>query len=133
MQHKNIVLHPPVPESTIDIQWETVETVNTVSGINTINLESSVDIIPHLKSMYSNIIVNGLIIHGKQDNGAELNAMPRCIYARLAETDGIPVEPFTNTWITDVVDGKPILGLDFCRTFQLISVHCDSNCPVKLM
>ena len=23
MQHKNIVLHPPVTESTIDIQWET--------------------------------------------------------------------------------------------------------------
>ena len=23
MQHKNTVLYPPVPESTIDIQWET--------------------------------------------------------------------------------------------------------------
>ena len=33
MQHKNIVLYPPVPESTIDIQWETVETTNTVPGI----------------------------------------------------------------------------------------------------
>ena len=32
MQHKNIVLHPPVPESTIAIQWETAD---TVSGINT--------------------------------------------------------------------------------------------------
>ena len=27
MQQKNIVLHPPVPESTIDIQWETVDNV----------------------------------------------------------------------------------------------------------
>ena len=58
----NIVLHPPVPESTIDIQWETVETADTVSGINTVNLESSVDVISHLKSMYSNIIVIGLTI-----------------------------------------------------------------------
>ena len=49
--------------------------------------------------MYSNIVVNGLTIHGKQDTGAELNAMPRCIYDRLAETDVIPVEPCTNTRI----------------------------------
>ena len=106
--------------------------------------------------------MNGLIIHGKQDTGAELNAMPRCIYDRLAETDVIPVEPCTNTqingygqpaidcigtvqldcthrditkkmkfYITDVVDDKLILGLDFSKTFQLISVHCDSNCPCK--
>ena len=84
MQHKNIVLHPPVPESTVDVQWETVD---NVSGINTVNVESSVDVISQFKSIYSNIIVNGLTIHGKQDTGAELNAMPRCIYDRLAETD----------------------------------------------
>ena len=88
--------------------------------------------------------------------------MPRCIYDRLAETDVIPVEPCTNTWINgysqsaidcigtvqldcthrgitmkmkfyimDVVIHKLILGLDFSKTFQLISVHCDSNCPCK--
>ena len=34
-------------------------------------------------------------------------------------------------YFTDVVDDKLILGLDFCRTFQLISMHCDSNCPCK--
>ena len=34
-------------------------------------------------------------------------------------------------YITDVVDDKLILGLDFSKTFQLISVHCDSNCPCK--
>ena len=28
-----------------------------------------------------------LTIHGKQDTGAELNAMPICIYDRLAKTD----------------------------------------------
>ena len=50
----------------------------------------------HSPSQY---IVNGLTIHGKQESGAELNAMPRCIYYRLAETDVIPVEPCTNTWI----------------------------------
>ena len=34
-------------------------------------------------------------------------------------------------YITDVVDDKLILGLDFSKNFQLISVHCDSNCPCK--
>ena len=117
-----------------------------VSGINTVNVESSVDVISQFKSIYSNIIVNGLTICGKQDTEAELNAMPRCIYDRLAETDVIPVEPCTNTkingysqsaidcigtvqlnythrditkkmkfYITDVVDDKLILGLDFLR------------------
>ena len=55
MQHKNIVLHPPVPESTVDVQWETMD---NVSGINTVNVESSVDVISQFKSIYSNIIVN---------------------------------------------------------------------------
>ena len=136
--------------------------LDNVSGINTVNVESSVDVISQFNSIYSNIIVNGLTICGKQDTGAELNAMPRCIYDRLAETDVIPVEPCTNTqingygqsaidcvgtvqlgcthrditkkmkfYITDVVDDKLILGLDFCKTFQLISVHCDSNYPCK--
>ena len=30
---------------------------------------------------------------------AELNAMPKYIYYRPSETDVIPVEPCTNTWI----------------------------------
>ena len=73
--------------------------MDNVSGINTVNVESSVDVISQFKSIYSNIIVNGLTIHGKQDTGSELNAMPRCIYERLAKTDVIPVEPCTNTQI----------------------------------
>ena len=34
-------------------------------------------------------------------------------------------------YITDVVDDKLILRLDCSRTFQLISVDCNSNCPCK--
>ena len=71
--------------------------------------------------MYSNIAENGLTICGKQDTGAELNAMPRCIYDRLAKTDVVPIEPCTNNWI----NGYGLPAIDCIGTVQLDCTHRD--------
>ena len=34
-------------------------------------------------------------------------------------------------YITNLVDTKVILGLQFCRAFNLVSVDCDDNCICK--
>ena len=71
--------------------------------------------------------MNGLAIHGKQDTGAELNAMPRCIYDRLAENDVIPVEPCTNTQI----NGYGQSAIDCIGTAQLDCTYRDITKKMK--
>ena len=34
-------------------------------------------------------------------------------------------------YITNLVDTKVILGLQFCRAFNLVSVNCNDNCVCK--
>ena len=36
-----------------------------------------------------------------------------------------------NFYVTNLVDTKVILGLQFCRAFNLVSVNCDDNCICK--
>ena len=34
-------------------------------------------------------------------------------------------------YVTDIVDTKVILGLQFCRAFKLVQVNCDDQCQCK--
>ena len=36
-----------------------------------------------------------------------------------------------NFFITDIIDTKVILGLQFCRAFNLVKINCDDNCVCK--
>ena len=36
-----------------------------------------------------------------------------------------------NFFITDIIDTKVILGLQFCRVFNLVKINCDDNCVCK--
>ena len=114
--------------------------------------------------IFSNINMNGVIIRGKQDTGAEINAMPLNIYDQLNQKlkgklelkpcDKVRVIGYSkqsveivgkvsvtcthtttikkvNFYITNLVDTKVILGLQFCRAFNLVSVNCSDNCVCK--
>ena len=114
--------------------------------------------------IFSKINVNGVIIRGKQDTGAEINAMPLNVYDQLNQKlkeklelrpcDKIRVIGYSkqsveivgkvsvtcthattikkvNFYVTNLVDTKVILGLQFCRAFNLVSVNCDDNCICK--
>ena len=113
--------------------------------------------------IFSNIDVNGVIIRGKQDTGAEINAMPLNVYdlnqklkgkLELRPCDKIRVIGYSkqsveimgkvsvtcthattikkvNFYVTNLVNTKVILGLQFCRAFNLVSVNCNDNCVCK--
>ena len=36
-----------------------------------------------------------------------------------------------NFFVTDIIDTKVILGLQFCRAFNLVKINCDDNCVCK--
>ena len=36
-----------------------------------------------------------------------------------------------NFYVTDIVDTKVILGLQFCRAFNLVQINCDDQCVCK--
>ena len=36
-----------------------------------------------------------------------------------------------NFYVTNLVDTKVILGLQFCRAFNLVTVNCNDNCICK--
>ena len=36
-----------------------------------------------------------------------------------------------NFYVTDIVDTKVILGLQFCRAFNLVQINCDEQCMYK--
>ena len=114
--------------------------------------------------IFSNIDMNGLIVRGKQDTGAEVNVMPLNIYDQLNQKlngklelwpcDKIKVTGYGKQlveivgkvsmtcthvttikkikfYVTNLVDTKVILGLQFCRAFNLVTVNCNDNCVCK--
>ena len=114
--------------------------------------------------VFSNIEMDGVLIHGKQDTGAEVNEMLLNVYDQLNQKlDGklelkscnnIKVIGYSkqsmnivgkisatcthasvmkkcNFFITDIIDTKVILGLQFCRAFNLVKINCDDNCVCK--
>ena len=114
--------------------------------------------------IFSNIDMDGVIIRGKQDTGAEVNAMPLNIYDQLNQKlngklelkpcDKIKVIGYSkqsveivgkvsmtcthattikkvNFYVTNLVNTKVILGLQFCRAFNLVTVNCNDNCVCK--
>ena len=114
--------------------------------------------------VFSNIEMDGVLICGKQDTGAEVNAMLLNVYGQLnKKLDGklelkscnnIKVIGYSkqsmnivgkisitcthaniikkcNFFVTDIIDTKVILGLQFCRAFNLVKINCDDNCVWK--
>ena len=117
-----------------------------------------------LTQIFSNIEIDGVLVCGKQDTGAEINAMPLNVYDQLNQKlDGklelkscnnIKVIGYSkqsvniigkinvtcthtnvikkcNFYVTDIVDTKVILGLQFCRAFNLVQINCDKQCVCK--
>ena len=99
--------------------------------------------------IFSNIEIDGVLVWGKQDTGAEINTMPLNVYDQLnlklqgklqlrpcgdvkvigySKQSVKIVGKISVTWthanvikkcifyITDIMDTKVILGLDFCRS-----------------
>ena len=116
--------------------------------------------------VFSNIVVNGVSIRGKQDTGAEISVMPLNIFDQLnAKLKGeLKLNPsndvrvigyskpsvkivgkmtvtcsHVNTtkqctfYVTDLINSKVLLGLPFCRAFNLVKVLCDDDCVCKKM
>ena len=117
-----------------------------------------------LTQIFSNIEINGVLVCGKQETGAEINAMPLNVYDQLNQKlegklelkscNNIKVIGYSkqsmnivgkisvtcthanvirkcNSYVTDIVDCKVILGLQFCRAFNLVQINCDEQCVCK--
>ena len=105
-----------------------------------------------------------MLICGKQDTGAKVNAMPLNMYDQLNQKmkGNLELKPCgdvkvvgyskqlvkiigkismtcthattikkCNFFVTDIIDTKVILGLQFCRAFNLVQINCDDNCVCK--
>ena len=114
--------------------------------------------------IFSNIEIDGVLICGKQDTGAEVNAMPLNVYDQLNQKlkGNLELKPCgdikvvgyskqsvkiigkisvtcthattikkCNFFITDIIDTKVILGLQFCQAFNLVQINCDEHCECK--
>ena len=109
----------------------------------------------------SNIEIDSILLHGKQDTGAEVNIMPMNIYDQLnLKLQGkLQLRPCSDVcyskqsvrivgkvsvtcihaniikkcifYVTDINDTKILLGLNFCRVFNLVTVNCDEQCVCK--
>ena len=114
--------------------------------------------------IFSNIEIDGVLVHGKQDTGTEINAMPLNVYDQLNQklNGNLELRPCgdvkvtgyskqsvqivekisvtcthanvikkCNFYMTDIVDTKVILRLQFCRAFNLVQINCDDSCVCK--
>ena len=114
--------------------------------------------------VFSNIEIDGVLIHGKQDTGAEINIMPLNVYDQLNQKlhGNLELKPCgdikvvryskqmvnivgkisvtcthattikkANFYVIDIIDTKVILGLQFCRAFNLVRVNCNEHCECK--
>ena len=111
--------------------------------------------------MFSNIEIDGVLICGKQDTGAEVNTMPLNVYDQLNQklNGNLEFKPCGDVkvvsyskqtvkivgristhattikkvhfYVTDIIDTKVILGLQFCRAFNLVMINCNEQCECK--
>ena len=114
--------------------------------------------------VFSDIEIDGVLIHGKQDAGAEVNGMPLNVYNQLNQklNGNLELKPcgevkvvsyskqtvkivgkisvtctHTTTikkvhfYVTDIINTKVILGLQFCRAFNLVMINCNEQCECK--
>ena len=114
--------------------------------------------------VFSNIEIDGVLICGKQDTGAEVNTMPLNVYNQLNQklNGNLELKPCgdikvvgyskqtvkivgrisvtcthattikkVNFYVTDIIETKVILGLQFCRAFNLITINCNEDCECK--
>ena len=135
-----------------------LDTIGTKLGLGSMSPSTS-----HIQ-VFSNIKLGGVLVHGKQDTGAEINAMPLNVYNQLNQKlqgklilrscGDIKVVGYSkqsvkivgkisvtcthattikkcNFYITDIIDTKVILGLQFCRAFNLIQINCNEQCECK--
>ena len=115
--------------------------------------------------MFSNIEIEGILVHGKQDTGAEINVMPLNVYdqlnmklnssLQLKPCNDVKIVGYTKQsvsivgkiamtcthanvikkclfYVTDITDTKVILGLNFCRAFNLVKIVCDEKCACQV-
>ena len=114
--------------------------------------------------VFSNIEIDGVLICGKQDTGAEVNAMPLNVYNQLNQklNGNLELKPCGDVkvvsyskqtvkivgrisvtcthattikkvhfYVTDIINTKVILGLQFCRAFNLVMINCNEHCECK--
>ena len=114
--------------------------------------------------IFSNIEIDRILMCGKQDTGAEINAMPLDVYdqlnqklkgkLKLRSCNDVKVIGYSKHsvnivgkisvtcthattikkcvfYVMDIVDTKVILGLQFCRAFNLVTVNCNDQFECK--
>ena len=119
---------------------------------------------PTQTQIFSNIEIDGILVHGKQDTGTEINVMPLNIYdqlnlklqgrLQLRPCNDLRVVSYSKQsvkvigrisvtcthadmikkcifYVTDLNDTKVILGLNFCRAFNLVIINCGDQCVCK--
>ena len=157
-----------IPKQIVDI----VDLANSVENLTKTyrkqlhldTLDTEPKLTTRATQMFSNIEIEGVLVHGKQDTGAEIKAMPLNVYdqlnmklnggLQLKSCNDIKVVGYTKQsvsivgriamtcthanmikkclfYVTDITDNKVILGLNFCRAFNLVKVICDENCVSK--
>ena len=160
-----------VPKQVVDI----VDIANSVDNISKSyrrqleldTLGTSGKLKPTVTSptqIFSNIEIDGVLVQGKQDTGAEINAMPLNVYdqlnlklhgkLQLRPCGDIKVIGYSKQsvnivgtigvtcthanvikkcifYVTDTIDTKVILRLNFCRAFNLATVNCNDQCVCK--
>ena len=123
--------------------------------LDTLNMTSPTQI-------FSNVKIDGVLVRGKQDTGAEINVMPLNIYDQLnlklkgklqlkpcndVKVIGYSKQSVSNVgkvtvtcthatkqaifYVTDLNDTKILLGLSFCKLFDLVKIQCDEHCVCK--
>ena len=154
-----------IPKQAVDI----VDMANSVNILsNTYRKQLALDAMTSTSgnltstSAYLNIHMSGIYVWGKQDTGAELNAMPLNIYDELRQKCQLEIRPHgdiniigynkqliecvgkvvvqcqykgiaksVSFYVTSVNDKKVILGLNFCKQFKLVSMHCGDDYDCK--
>ena len=153
-----------VPKQVFDIV-EMANSVDNLSHCYKRQLELNTLTMSQTQS-FSIIQINGILIKGKQDTGAEICVMPLNIFDQLntrlnGELKLCPCNDVqfiryskqsveivgkvtvncthANTtkhcvfYITNLTDSKILLGLTFCKAFDLVKIICDDDCVCKKM
>ena len=161
-----------VPKQVLDVVNLANSSINSgknlqhhleLDTLSTSTCQTTVPVKPSTQ-IFSNIEMNGVLIHGKQDTGAEINVMPLNVYDQLNQKlkGNLELKPCgdvkvigyskqsvnivgkisvtcthanvikkCNFFVTDIIDTKVILGLQFCRAYNLVKILCDDSCVCK--
>ena len=152
-----------VPKQVLDLV-DVANSVDDLSHYYKRQLELDTLTMMSPTQVFSNIKINGVLVCGKQDTGAELSVMPLNIFDQLILklNDELKHNPCNDVrvigyskqlvkivgkvvvtcahadttkrcvfYVTDLNNMKILLGLTFCKAFNLVKILCDDDCICK--